>query len=160
VTNNSGLLPYELSRREHGEVRNATYRKSCGELLILICVDLKDDRLTRHILCGARDLWGSGATWTAPVSPEIDKDGNARVLDDLVEEGRVHLQGFVEWRQRRFACTATTSVRQVGGRNAVFLATGFAGSYHRHLFAPLELRFILQARLRLLSLLRSTGASC
>ena len=138
MINKSGLLLDELSSGEDGEVRDATYRETCGELLVLIGVDLEDEGLTRHVLCGARDLWSGGATWAAPVCPEIDQDGNARVLDDFVEECSVHLQGFVEWRQRRFACTATTGVRQVGGGDAIFLAASFAHSYHRHLFSPLD----------------------
>jgi hypothetical protein len=136
VTHNSGLLPDELSAGEDGEVRNAAYGETCRERLVPISVDLKDEGLTRHVLRRARDLWGGGATRTAPVSPKIHQDGNARVLDDFIEEGSVHLQGFVEWRQRVFARAATASVRQVTSRNAIFLAAGFARSYHRHLFSP------------------------
>src|SRR5580704_19421046 len=133
MTNNSGLLPDELSGGKDGEVWDAAYRESRGELLVLIGVDFHHNGLTRHVLCGARDFWRSCATRTAPVSPEINQDRNARVLDDLVEQCRVDLDGFIEWRQRRFACTATAGVRQVSGGGAIFLATGFAGSNHRHL---------------------------
>jgi hypothetical protein len=53
-------------------------------------------------------------------------------LDDLIEELRVDLQRFVEWGERIFACTATAGIREVVRSKAVFLATGFAGSYRRH----------------------------
>jgi hypothetical protein len=148
VTNNSGLLPDELSCGENGEIWYPTYRKSCRELLIPISVDLNDDGLPRHVLCRASHFWGSGAARTAPISPEIDQDGDARVLDDLVEQRRIHLQRFVQRRQGRFACTATASIRQVGRRDAVLLATGFAGSYHRHRFSPFALDSSCGLRLR------------
>jgi len=77
MTDNSGLLPDEFSRGEHSEVWDAAYGEPCGELLMLIGVDLEDEGATRHVLCGARDLWGGGVTRSAPISPEVDKDGNA-----------------------------------------------------------------------------------
>jgi hypothetical protein len=85
VTHNSGLLPDKLSGGEYAEVRDATYAEPCGELLVPIGVDLEDEGLARHILCSARHLWSGGATRAAPVSPDIDKDRTARVLNDFVE---------------------------------------------------------------------------
>ena len=77
MTNNSGLLLDELSCGEDSKVRDAAYGEPSGELLVLIGVDLEDEGATRHVLCGARDLWGGGVTRSAPISPEVDKDGNA-----------------------------------------------------------------------------------
>jgi hypothetical protein len=138
VTNNTRLLLDEFSGEEHSEVWDAAYGETCGEFRVLIGVDLEDEGATRHVLCGACDLWGGGATRAAPVSPEIDQNGNSRVLDDLVEELSVDLYGFVERRQRKFARTATASVRQVVCSDAISLATALAGSYRRHSFTPLD----------------------
>jgi hypothetical protein len=85
VTNNSGLLFDELSGGEYGEVWDAAYGEPSSEPLVLIGIDLEDEGLTRHVLCGVRDLWGGGTTRAAPISPKIDQDGNARALDDFVE---------------------------------------------------------------------------
>ena len=91
MTNNPGLLSDELATREDSEVRDATYSVTCSELRVFVGVDFQHNGLTCHVLCGARDLWGGGATRAAPVSPEIDKDRNARALDDFVEERSVDL---------------------------------------------------------------------
>jgi hypothetical protein len=138
VTNNSGLLLDELSGGEDGKVRDAAYGEPSGELLVLIGVDLEDEGATHHVLCGARDLWGGGATRSAPISPEVDQDGNARVLDNLVKERSIDLHGFVERWQRGFACAATARVRQMVRSDAVFLATVLAYSYRRHLLTPID----------------------
>jgi hypothetical protein len=92
-----------------------------------------------HFLCRACDLGCSGATWTAPVGPEVDKYRNAGALDDLIEERRVYLQGFIERWEWIFARAAATSVREVIGGEAVFLAAAFASSYDRHWVTPLPL---------------------
>jgi hypothetical protein len=138
VTNNSGLLLDELSGSEYGEVWDAAYRKPCCELLVLIGVDFEDEGLTRHVFCGARDLRGGCATGAAPVSPEVDQDRNARVLDDFVEERSVDLHGLIERWQRGFACAATAGVRKVVRSDAVFLTTALAYSYRRHSFTPFD----------------------
>ena len=85
MTNNSRLLPDELSSGEDRKVWNPTYRVACGELLIPVGIDLKNDGLTGHVRRRARDLRGGGAARTAPVSPEINQDRNTRVLDDVIE---------------------------------------------------------------------------
>jgi hypothetical protein len=138
VTNNSSLLFDELSGGEYGKVWDAAYGEPRGELFVFIGVDLEDEGKTRHILRGARDLRGGGATRAAPISPEVDQDGNARVLNDLVEEPSIDLHGFVERWQRGFACAATARVRQVVRSDAVFLATALAYSYRRHSFTPFD----------------------
>lgn len=138
MTNNSSLLFDELSGGEYGKVWDAAYGEPRGELLVFIGVDLEDEGETRHILCGARDLWGGGATGAAPISPEVDQDRNACVLNNLVKEHSIDLNGFIERRQRGFACAATAGVGQVVRSNAVFLATALAYSYRRHSFTPID----------------------
>jgi hypothetical protein len=144
VTNNSGLLFDELSSGEDSEVRDAAYSEPCCELLVLVSVDLEDDGLTRHVPCGTRDFWGGGSTRAAPVSPEVDQDGNTRALDNLVEEGSVDRYRFVKRGQRSLAGATTSGVRQVVRRDAVLLAAALADSYRRHLLLQSS-RFILRA---------------
>ena len=80
--------------------------------------------------------------------------GDPQALGRLLTRHQPYLQRFIERRQGRFACTATAGVGQVGGRDAVLLVTGFAGSYHRHLSSPFALDSFCSLRLRLLPLLK------
>ncbi len=75
-------------------------------------------------------------TGAAPLGPKVDEDGNARALDDLVEECCVDLERLVDWRQRVLACAASAGVRKMVRGEAVFLATTLAGPYRRHSVTP------------------------
>ena len=109
---------------------------------MLVGIDLEDDGLAGHVLCGARDLGGGGAAGAAPVGPEVDEDGDARALDDLVEERGVDLQGLVERGKGVFAGAASAGVGEVICGDAVFLATAVAGSDRRHWVAPANLELL------------------
>jgi hypothetical protein len=139
VIDDSGLLFDELAGGENGEVGYTAYGVPCGQLLVFVRVDFKDDGVACHFLSRTCDLGCSGATGAAPVGPEVDKNRNAGALDDLVEERGVDLQGFIERWEWIFARAASTSVREVIGGETVFLAAAFAGSYDRHWVAPLPL---------------------
>jgi hypothetical protein len=136
VIDDARLLFDELAGGKNGEVRDAAYGKSCSELLVFVGVNFENDSVTRHILCGTRDLGGCGSAWAAPFSPEIDEDRNARALDNLVEECGIDLQWFVEWGQRVLACAASAGIRKMVRGEAVFLAARFADSYRRHWITP------------------------
>jgi hypothetical protein len=139
VIDDSGLLFDELAGGEDGEVRDASYRVPRGQVLIFIGVDFEDDSVACHFLCRARNFRCGGATGTAPVGPEVDQNRDAGTLNDLVEESGVDLQGFIERWKLIFARAASTGVREVIGREAIFLTAAFAGSYDRHWVAPLQL---------------------
>ena len=64
---------------------------------------------------GAGYLGRGRAAGTAPVGPEVDEDGDAGVLDDVVEEFGVGLDGLVEGREGVFAGSATAGVGEVLG---------------------------------------------
>ena len=91
---------------------------------------------------GAGYFRGGGAAGAAPVGPEVDEDGNAGVLDDVVEEFGVGLEGLVERREGVFAGSATAGVGEVLGSNAVLLAAVFAGCDDGHLVC---LRLVIDA---------------
>jgi hypothetical protein len=105
---------------------------------MFVGVNLEDDSATGHVFCGERDLGGCGATRATPVGPEVDKNGNTRGADDLVEELGVNLQGLIERRYGRFACATSASVGEMISSEAVFLATVLAGSYRGHEVAPAD----------------------
>jgi hypothetical protein len=71
-------------------------------------------------------------TGATPVRPEIDEYRNAGVLDNLVEESGVDGDGLVDWGQRVLARSATASVGEVRGGDAVLGAAVLAGSNERH----------------------------
>jgi hypothetical protein len=159
VTDDSRLLPNELSAGEDGEVGDAAHSESSGKLLMLVGVDFEHDGLTSHILCGACDLGCRGVARAAPLCPEIDKDGNPRALENLIEECSVNLQGFVLWRQWGFACTAPAGVvRKMARCDPVLLATVLARSYCGHLVAPLDWIHLAGFGCRLQPRLKPTGA--
>jgi hypothetical protein len=59
-------------------------------------------------------------------------------LDDFIEERRVNLHRFFDWRQLGFACATLAGVREMVCTDAVFLTTVLADSYQRHSFTPLH----------------------
>jgi hypothetical protein len=132
VIDDPGLLFNELAGGEDGEVRYTAHGVPCGQVLIFVGIDFKDDCLTCHVLCGAGNLRCSGATGTTPVGPEVNEYRNAGALDDLVEERGVNLQGFIERWEWIFACTAPAHVCEVIRGEAVLLAAVFTSSYNRH----------------------------
>jgi len=132
VIHNSSLLMDELAREEDGEVWDTAYIEARGELLVLVGVNFENYCIACHVFCGTRDLRCGSAAGTAPVSPEIDENGNAGALDNLVEEGCINLQRFIKRRQGSFTCAAAAGVGKVVRGEAVLLATALAGSYRRH----------------------------
>jgi hypothetical protein len=71
----------------------------------------------------------------APIGPEVNQDGNAGGLDNLVEQGGVDLQRLVYWRQRSLARAASAGVGEVVCAYSVLLAAVLTGSdrWHREL---------------------------
>jgi hypothetical protein len=66
--------------------------------LVPVSVNFENYCIACHIFCGTRDLRCGSAARATPIGPEIDENGNAGTLDDLVKEGCINLQRFVEWR--------------------------------------------------------------
>jgi hypothetical protein len=96
VIDDPGLLFYKLAGGEDGEVWDAAYVVAGSELLVPVSIDFKNYSLAGQVFRGLCDLGGGGVAGAAPVSPEVDEDGNTRALNDLVEERRIYLERFVE----------------------------------------------------------------
>src|SRR5262249_27355102 len=64
----------------------------------------------------------------APLGPEVDEDGDAGVLDDLVEELGVGGDGLVDGRERVFAGAAAAGVGEGVGGDAGLLGAVRGGS--------------------------------
>src|SRR5580704_2999045 len=126
---------HELIAGEDDEVRNAANVIASGELRILLRIDLQNECFSGHRCCCARDVGRCHVTRTAPVGPEVDQDGNASGLDDLIEQGSIDLQRLIHRWQRSLACSAAACVGEMICANAVLLAAVLTGSYcwHREL---------------------------
>jgi hypothetical protein len=152
MADDSRLLANEFSGVEDSEIWDPAHVISCGKMLILVRVDLQDNRPSSHLLGRASHLWSGGAAWPTPVGPEVDENRNPRTLNDLIKKGSVDGQWLVQRRQRTLAGTTTSSVCQVVGGESVLLAAALAGSDRRHRASPCRLdfapRFWLQARLK------------
>jgi hypothetical protein len=132
MPNDASLLFHKFASRENSKVGDAAYLEPCCELLVLVCIDLQHKSVSRHILRRARNLWSGSVTRPAPLRPEVNKNRDARVLDDLVEERRVYLQRLVERWQRSFTGSTTASFGKVICSNTILLTTLFAASDRRH----------------------------
>jgi hypothetical protein len=98
MTDDSGLLIYQLAAGEDSEVRNSANVESGGELLVLIGIHLQNDSATRHISRGARNLRSGCVTGATPFGPEIDKYRNLGTANNLVEQRLIHLERLVDRR--------------------------------------------------------------
>jgi hypothetical protein len=85
-----------------------------------------------RVRCRLLDLGSSHTAGSAPVSPEVDEHGDARVLDDLVEELDIGGDRLVDGSEVVFAVAAATGIGKMVGGNAIFLATVRAGSDKGH----------------------------
>lgn len=132
VAYESGLLGDELAGVEDGEVGDATDVVAGGELRVLLGVDLEDEGAAGGVGGGLLDLGGGHAAGAAPVGPEVDEDGDAGVLDDLVEERGVGGDGLVDGRERVFAVAASAGVGEVVGRDTVLLSAVRTGGDEGH----------------------------
>jgi hypothetical protein len=133
VANETGLLLYELAAGEDGEVGDAAYVVTGRELRVALGVYFEDYGLACGV-GGCAGYLGRGCpAGAAPVGPEVDQDWDAGVLDDVVEEGGVGLDGLVEGREWVFAGSATAGVGEVLGVYTVLLAAAFAGCDDGHL---------------------------
>jgi hypothetical protein len=132
VVDEAGLLKDGAAAGEDDEIGDAADLKAGGELGVGFGIDFKDQGFTCHVGGSTGDFRGGGAAGAAPVGPEVDKDGDGRVLDDLVEEGGVSGQRFGERRERGLAGAAFAGVAEVPGGDAVLFLTVGAGADHGH----------------------------
>ena len=96
----AGLLLDEAATGEDGEVGDAAHVVTGGELRAGFGVDLEDEAAAGDLAGGAFDVRRGHAAGTAPFRPEIDEYRDARVGDDVVEEGGVGGDGFSDGRER------------------------------------------------------------
>jgi hypothetical protein len=135
MVNCARLLHHGSPSAEDNEVWDATHVEPSRQLWIVLRVDLYNDRFPGHIGSRARHLGRRHPAGSAPFSPKVREHRNTGILDDFVERFTINFQGFVHWRQGRFAGAAATGVSEVGRWNAVFSPTGFACSNHRHTYS-------------------------
>jgi hypothetical protein len=109
------LLADEFAPMEYGEVGDSAHIIAGGQVLVFVGVDLENYSLAGHVFGRLGDLGSCDAAGSTPLGPEVDEDGNARTLNDLVEDFSIDLQWFVEGRQVSFACAATTGIVQMVG---------------------------------------------
>jgi hypothetical protein len=142
VTDDSGLLTDQSAAREDSEIWNSTNIESSRQSLLLVGIDFEDDGMARHVAGCTRNFRGGSPAWSAPFGPEVDKDRNLCILDDLVEQLIVRLKRLVDRRKWNLARAATACVREVLRANTIFLTTALADSYrrHRHLRSDIESR--------------------
>jgi hypothetical protein len=98
MTDDSGLLAYELARGEDSEVRDSPDIEPGGQLLLLVGVDLQNNGTTRHISRCSCHLRSRRVTWSTPFRPEIDEYGNLRAVKDLIKELLIDRKRFVDRR--------------------------------------------------------------
>src|SRR5882757_7184854 len=99
VAHEAGLLHHHFAAGHNGEVWNAADLKPRGELLVGFGVDFEYDGFAGHARGGLGDFGGGHAARSAPGGPEVDEDGDAGVLDDLVERRLVDRDWLSERRQ-------------------------------------------------------------
>jgi len=128
------LLQHGSPSAEDDEVGDVTHVEPSRQFWIVLRVDLYNDRFPGHIGSRARHLGRRHPAGSAPFSPKVRQHRNTGILDDFVERFTINFQGFIHWRQGRFASAAATSVSEVGRWNAVLCPTGFACSNHRHTY--------------------------
>jgi len=90
----TGLLHHDLAAEQDNKVRYASNVEACGQLRMLVGVNLEHDCFASHLRRCSRDLGSRGATGSAPRGPEVDQDRYGSILDDFVE------QGFIIYRKR------------------------------------------------------------
>lgn len=110
VTDEAGLLEDHLSSREDNKVRDAADLETSGQLRMRFSIDLENQRFAGHVKSGAGYLRGSCAAGSAPARPEVNKNGNGGVLDDVFKESGVDSQRLGNGRERYFACSAPACI--------------------------------------------------
>jgi hypothetical protein len=95
MADDSCLLANEFSGMKDSEIWDAAHVIPCGEMLILVRVDLQDNRLSSHLLSRESHLWSGGPAWSAPIGPEVDENRNPRTLNNLIKKDGVDRQWLV-----------------------------------------------------------------
>jgi hypothetical protein len=129
----SGLLMDHFAIPDHYEIRDTHDVKPPRQLRRSFRVDLEDDCPPRHFGCSALNFRRGHAARPAPRGPEINQDRNGGGGHDFIEDVGVHIEGFGDRRQRRFACAASSLIREMCRGNPVLLSTGTALSNHASL---------------------------
>src|SRR5579864_8820735 len=132
VVNDTGLLPHWASAGQNHKIRNTANVKPDCELRIGFGIGLQNDGTTRHVRRRAVHLGCSHATWTAQRCPKIHQHGDARLVDNFVEQRGIHVERPCERRQRRLALAAAATVSKMFCRDSVLLSTNVAGADHGH----------------------------
>jgi hypothetical protein len=136
VTYDAGLLHYDAATSEDDKIGDAANIVTRGELRIFFRVDLYHYRFARHVGRGARHFRSSGVAGAAPIGPEVDEDGNGRVLNNFIELRIVHRERFRDGRKRRFASSTTAGAGEIFGWDAIFLSAICASANDRHTRPP------------------------
>jgi len=103
VTYESSLLTDQLSIAEDKKIRNAAHVITGGELRVFIGVNFEDDGLSGEISGGTGHFGRSHAAGTTPVRPEINQNGDAGVLEDVIEELGISSERLADGGQRVLA---------------------------------------------------------
>src|SRR6187402_124230 len=92
----------------------------------------KDDGFTRHVRSCARDLWCRSTAWTTPTCPEVHKDWDRGVLNDVVKHRGVGGKRLSKGRKLRLARSTSTTHAKMFRRDAVLLLAVTAGANDGH----------------------------
>jgi hypothetical protein len=123
-----GLLPINSAVPENDEVRDAADAvRLCHEWL-LIDINLEHDGAACHLFGNTRDFRRSQAAWSAPPSPEIHQDRDARRPDDLAEQVGIGVERRINRIERRFARAASNRFREVSGVYTIISTAGRASA--------------------------------
>jgi hypothetical protein len=101
-----------------------------------LSIYFEHDGFAGHICGSARDFRSCHPARSTPGSPEIDQNGNARIVYDFVEQLRVSLERLVDRRQNGFARATSALIGQMGCGNSILTSANLAGPNHWHLFLP------------------------
>jgi hypothetical protein len=132
VINQPCLLEDRFAAREDEEVGDASDLVAGGELWVGFGIHFEHDGFAGHVSGGLGYLRGGHAAWSTPLCPEVDKDRDGRVLEDLVKEGRVDREWLGERRQLGLASSAATGSAEVFGGDTILLLALGAGANDGH----------------------------
>jgi hypothetical protein len=81
----AGLLHYQATTGENSEIGYAADVEALRKLRVLFGINFEHHSLASHVGRGFGYFRSGGATWAAPLRPEIHENGYQTVLNDFIE---------------------------------------------------------------------------
>jgi hypothetical protein len=134
VIDHTCLLHNRTASIENDEVRDSAHIEPRRQLRMPLRIHFENDGPTYHVGGGLRHLRSRRPARPAPRSPEIHEHGNARILNDFIEETGIGFEWLIQRRQRTLAGAAAAGVGELRRRHTVASSTYSAGSDYGHRF--------------------------